>query len=447
MSWKPQEKHLTGLGVQKFDLMSIFFNSDSRPELHRALLTPLENALAEARSTRSCPSLPDLHWLELGIRRVLMNERSGREFLQRIVDDGDRPISTSLFFESLKSARRLRLCGEINDRLVCRVRQEMASHLDPFATEASLDGYAIFAGDGHYLAHACHDRSILGHNHAVGHFMGLDLRTHAMFRLTTSLHENSRKREHDMHALKRLEPKALRRNTPVGKRVIWVWDRAGIDAKFWSRCKQQHGVYFVSRTKDNMDVTSYGELSYDQNAPANNGVTGYHVAIINGERLRRVSYVCPDTGVAYDFLTSLTQLEPGIIAALYLARWDIEKVFDETKRKLGEGKSWATSETAKAIQAEMIAMTHNLLLLLERQLEEDHAITNQPEDRRRSKRIKKAIVQARERSRSFAPLVLELMARKTQRVLKFVRWTRNNLLSSDPLGHLLARLRAVLRVS
>ena len=79
----------------------------------------------------------------------------------------------------------------------------------------------------------------------------------------------------------------------------------------------------------------------------------------------------------------------GVIVELYRRRWEVEKVFDEIKNKLGEKKAWATSLVAKAVQGQMIAITHNLMLFYEDRLENDHGVTNQAENERREKRAAK----------------------------------------------------------
>jgi IS4 transposase len=67
-----------------------------------------------------------------------------------------------------------------------------------------------------------------------------------------------------------------------------------------------------------------------------------------------VRYRDPETGTVYDFLTSVTDLEPGLIAALYLARWRIEKVFDTVTGRiktthLGSKLSRSKSPTLGAV--------------------------------------------------------------------------------------------------
>jgi hypothetical protein len=55
---------------------------------------------------------------------------------------------------------------------------------------------------------------------------------------------------------------------------------------------------------------------------------------------------------------------PRLIVHLYRMRWHIEKSFDEFKNKLHETKAWTSGHNAKQIQAHLIFLTENLLLLL-----------------------------------------------------------------------------------
>jgi hypothetical protein len=57
----------------------------------------------------------------------------------------------------------------------------------------------------------------------------VDLRSHALTHLTLADTSGSRKREHDIHALKRLDNQTLRQSAPKGRKVLYVWDKAGID--------------------------------------------------------------------------------------------------------------------------------------------------------------------------------------------------------------------------
>ena len=117
-------------------------------------------------------------------------------------------------------------------------------------------------------------------------------------------------------------------------------------------------------------------------------------------------------------------LPPGVIVELYRRRWDLEKVFDQIKNKLGEKKAWATSLVAKAVQGQMVAITHNLMLLYEDRLENDHGVTNTAEDERREKRAL-AIARVAAKAGRPASTLLLIARRATQRSVKFVRWLRH----------------------
>ena len=72
------------------------------------------------------------------------------------------------------------------------------------------------------------------------------------------------KKEFDRHALKRLSASTLRQGAPKGRKVIHVWDKAGIGFRFWHNLKASAGVYFISLEKENMDLTPTGENHFDQ---------------------------------------------------------------------------------------------------------------------------------------------------------------------------------------
>jgi hypothetical protein len=120
----------------------------------------------------------------------------------------------------------------------------------------------------------------------------------------------------------------------------------------------------------------------------------------------------------------------------------VEKVFDEMKNKLGQTRAWGTSLVAREVQAHMIALTHNLLLNYEQELEDRHQVSNGPEDRRR---VQRSEAMRRQCARERMPVsrLLLLGRRATQRGVKFIRWLRQSL--RDRLAEALAvdRLRAL----
>ena len=389
------------------------------------LIQPLTGLIDLCKKKRKCSALTDHEWIKTGLLRVLSQEPSGRAFLQKLSDSGGSEIKRSLFFETLKSKRRLKMCSDVSLSLYERTRLK---HLesDPFSQLADLHEYDIHAGDGHYHEAAVHDERKDGKRYPTQHFYSVDLRSHALRHLTLADTSGSRKREHDTRALKRLDIVTLRQGAPKGRKVLYIWDRAGIDFFQWFKWKHLGGIYFVSREKSNMDGMVVGELYYDKKDPVNKGVQKYQIVGCSaGVIMSRVVYKCPISGIVYRFVTSLPNIPPGIIAYLYKSRWDIEKIFDEVKNKLAEKKAWATSDTAKEMQAQFVCIAHNLMLILEGCIEKE-GIVNHIENNRRSTRLKEVLTNTKTGKKKL-PDFLTQPKRATQRSVKFIRWLRNHL--------------------
>ena len=134
----------------------------------------------------------------------------------------------------------------------------------------------------------------------------------------------------------------------------------------------------------------------------------------------------------------------NLIAFLYKMRWDIEKVFDETKNKFNERKAWASSLRAKTQQGLFLCMAHNLMLLLERTLEREEGIVDEKCCRKRAKRMQLIEEKLKERGDMLNPLVSGLF-RVTQRSLQFIRWLRIQLRSPTPWPEAVDVLRPLMK--
>ena len=229
-----------------------------------------------------------------------------------------------------------------------------------------------------------------------------------------------------MHVLKRLGIQSLRQGAAKGRKVLYVWERAGIDFRQWYDWKQRGGIYFLSREKKNMALEVIGENQWDRADPRNAGVLGGElVSASRGVSVRRVRCHCVQRGEEFSFLTNECTLPPGVIAHLCRLRWEIEKTFDELKNKPGETKAWASSANAKTMQAQFPCMEHNLMLRCETELECSHGVRNKAELARRAKRLDK------ERERlakipALLPMLVRSFQRLTVRSVKFIRWLRCN---------------------
>lgn len=381
---------------------------------------PLEGLAAASPHSRSCPEFPDQDFLRLGVQRVLETSPSGRGFLQEHGPRFPDAPAYSNYFASLRSPRRALLLADIGRALLQRASPQLPDRL---ADIPELARYEVLAMDGHWHKAASHDPRHEGAKMAVGHFYALDLRRHTLRHMATAegLHE------HDMAALKRIGPKGLRCQVPKGRRVLLAYDKACIDFVYWGRGRRECAVYFVSRPKDGMAYDLLELRSWDESDPLQRGVTeDRRVMTRAGELLRIVAYTDPLSGEPFEFLTNEPDLSPGVVAEVYRRRWNVEKVFDEIKNKLGERKAWGTTLDAKTAQANLVAITHNLLVLYESRLEAKRGVCNRAEDARRAKRAEAADQACAAAGTPLSPLVL--MARgATQRSVKFIRWVRQSL--------------------
>ena len=406
-----------------------FFMTSSSDSVPDRFFHPVQGLLQECRHSRKCPTLSDIDWIKLGVSRVVDAPASGRGFLQSLIGQGQLAPSYSHFFETLKSTRRLKLCEEVNEGLIATHR-----HLpeDALAGFDELKNFEVRAGDGHWHSPACHDAprfsslkddgTEVKKKYPVGHLYTLDLRTHLMRHLMTSDQVNRRK-EHDMRGLKRAGASGLRDGVAKGRKLLMVWDSAAIDFGYWQKLKQGHGIYFLCRDKE-VEKIQCGNRPWDREAPVNDGVVADRQvgsSANSGYLVRVIEFQDPATRRKHRFVTNEMTLPPGLLAHLYRMRWDIEKVFDEVKNRLNQKKAWASSETAKSMQGHFIALTHNLMILLNRHLEQE-GVQDLKEQKRRKKRREKE--GKNRRDRKFVEGLSIWLRRATQRGVKFIRWLR-----------------------
>ncbi len=401
--------------------------------VNAAFFQPIAGLASRSSHARTCPDFSDDDYLQCGLLRVLESSTSGRAFLQEHGARLNNSPSQGNYFATLHSHRRGAVLADVNQALRIMANQALPDRLSGIS---ELAAYEVFAMDGHWHKAASHDPRHHGVKMAVGHFYTLNLRTHTLRQLAVG--EGAH--EHDISVLKRLTPRGLRQEVPKGRRTLMIYDRAGIDFDYWKRCRHECAVYFLSRTKSNTVLSWEERRMWDVSDPRNRGVQeDMRVKTRDGHSLRLIGYIDPVAGKAYEFLTNEPDLPPGVLAELYRRRWEVEKVFDELKNKLGEKKAWATSLAAKQAQAHFLTITHNLLLLYEQALAVRHEVQNQAEDQRRSERMKEHQQIARKKGQPLSTLLSRALS-ATQRSVKFIRWLR------EALRYQLAETTAVLRL-
>ena len=406
-------------------------------EVRHQFLQPLRDVFLLATTRRECPAQSDWDCLTKGVERVLSTARSGRDFLQTFQMFWDRQLQVGPYFEMLASPRRLSMVADCSALL--RRRVDALRHC-PLSEFESLAPFDLYAGDGHYLEHATHDPRIEETHWATGHFFALNLKSQSLFPLVLA-DRVERKKENDMHALKRQSVALLRQGAGKGRKVLWVWDKAGVDFAFW-RERKASGIYFLSLRKEGMCLELEKERVIDFTQRINQGVTSDRVVTDRrGIRVREITFRDPRDGAVYVYLTSEMTLEPGLLALLYKTRWEIEKVFDETKTKLAEKKSWATSDTAKEMQSHFVALVHNLLLLIQ-DWQREQGVENTAEQERREKRQAAQEIELKKTGRTL-PLIYTVLQRFTQATFKLIRWLRVHWHHPTSLSQALLQLQSL----
>lgn len=396
--------------------------------LRSEFLKPVERALQTAENTRKIQGLDDWSFLQTWLLRTLDSVKSSRDWLQKVRSLLRFFITISGSMRTLKSKRRLSLVEEVNESVVSQ--NDALTEEEPFREHEELDGFAIYAADGHYQGASAHEAPNHGKKRPVAHFFAANLRTHSLQHLDIARPDVARKKkaEHDMHVLKRLDPEKLRMGEPKGRKVILAYDPAGIGFAQWQKWKQGSGVYIITQETKNMALVKCGESCIDRNDRRNRGVEADQIVgpSNSGFAMRRIKYVDPATGKRYSFITNEMTLPPGLLAYIYKKRWDIEKIFDEMKNKLDEKKAWSKHPVAKCQQAQFQCLCHNLMMILERTLEREHGVEDKKVKHKAKARIEEEIHQARQAGRLENPLTTKVH-RATQRSLQFIRWLRDGI--------------------
>jgi len=371
----------------------------------------------------------------MGLERVLGDHRSGCAFVQSRVLRDLSNVSKSHYFESCKSSRRYRHLASLSTDFTHSHSQLALKANDLFAEvpalSKTLKNFHLYAGDGHFHAASSHDkRDQSGVKNAVGHLYSLNLRNGFLSHLALGS-DGTNKKPNDMGVLKKLDIKTLRQGAKKGQKVLYIWDRAGIDFQQWDRWKHNSGIYFLSRVKKNMKLEHPLAQPYDREDPLNAGIVADElVSHSAGGMIRRVTYIIPETGEKMAFLTNLgPAIPPGLVAQLYFMRWRIEKSFDDIKNKLYETKAWAMSYEAKRMQAAFIVLAYNLAQLLHADLESGRGETGTMDSGNIGKKAKRlaALTEKTEGRGDKLPLLRRTYLRASQLSVKFYRWLRNHI--------------------
>lgn len=390
-------------------------------------------------------ALHDFKFTRLGVQRTLGQCASGRDFIQQCREVQGEPLARASFFDSLHSLRRRDLLAELNSQLV---RQARSKTDDLLAGFQELKNRPIYAVDGHHVEHAVHSPP----DHKAEYVSANNLYVlclHSGLLCNLGAVQGDGVHRHEMPVFRQrvvawLTQRGADRRQP---RPILVLDPAFVDNTFWTlMVLNPEGALFITRLKANMKPLIYNARGWDVGLAVNEGVLAdLLVGFDNSCTMRLIRYRDPESGTEYEFLTSVTDLSPGLIALIYLLRWRIEKVFDTGKNKLQETKSWAVGNVAQDIRAHFFALTHNLLVLLRRQLELTEGIREEKVEQKRKAALKQRQRQAAVHGRKVASVQARLVA-VVQLTAQFIRAVRNGIIRNLRWAAALEPLRAAMKL-
>jgi len=407
--------------------------------LEQLIREQLDRALDGCRSTRQCPELEDRDFLFEGVVRVLGAYDSGRAWLQHQREQQRADIARSTAFDALNSPRRHTTVAEAAVAMQTNLLRELTRDgVDHLADFPELADWNVLATDGHAVEHAVHAaRDARGRHVADAGLYTLDLRTGLSAFLRPVAGDGHH--AHEWPAFK-----AAVRQLRSATRTLWIVDRAFIDNGGWDRLRRQ-GIYQITRLKDNMYPVEELPLKFDHADVVNTGVRRFARVRFHGVDgfFLLVGYRDPETGVRYQFLSSLPDtFRPGVIAWLYLLRWKIEKLYDTFKNKLHQTKAWANSTAAAAIRPLFISMTYNLLLWLQHRLHADFGIPDEKVARKFARQVEQRTETALAANRRVHPLQAATLPRRmAQMTVQFIRCVANHLLLPKPFSTILPAFR------
>ncbi len=270
------------------------------------------------------------------IVRVMGESKSGRSFIQSHRESDEAECDFAPYYESLHSERRLEMLREFHDGFM-KTTQATAvlKGIDYLAAFPELKDRMVIAADGHYHEHASHaKRTQSGSLLAPGTIYVQDTHTGMITPLIQTQTEG--KKHHEIKMLRKHLPSL---NKGFDKKPIVMYDLAIQDTAFFMEMKhsRKSGIDIITKLKSNIKFTLYQPVEFNRSLAINTGITGvYFVGLNNAGTMRVIHYTNPEDGVEYKFITTIDDLEPGLIAWLYLKRWDIEKTYDVKKNKLNE---------------------------------------------------------------------------------------------------------------
>lgn len=329
------------------------------------LLVPLQQALASVRGAASLGRVLSMEdFIALGVLRHLRGMTTLREQVQTLLhlDPAQAlhvPLARSTWSDALAARSRLAVLTQTLVVLNAKAERTLPDRL---AGIPGLGSREVGAIDGTYQHESAHFRRCTpkqgGADNDKGHALltFYNLRTglpQDVFVETRSRHESRMLRDYDRNA------QAMTRI----KGMLWLVDRAFIDASFWDAKKAKLASTMITRMKSSLRIDSTEGLPIADD-PVNAGVVkDLRITLSSSPEPWRLITYRTRRGHRVEFLTNDFDLLPGLVAFLYGRRWDEEKCFDTWKNMFSQAKAWGKGVVAIENQARLAIVTSVLVAL------------------------------------------------------------------------------------
>lgn len=158
---------------------------------------------------------------------------------------------------------------------------------------------------------------------------------------------------------------------PIEPGAYYVMDRGYIDFARLHRF-EQHGGFFVTRAKRNLDATRRTRRRVDRSTGLRCDQTivlaGPKSSRLYPEPLRRIVYCDAQTGRRFVFLTNNFALPALTITQLYACRWQIELFFKWIKQHLRIKAFYGTTDNAVKTQVWVAISVYVLVAIVKQEL-------------------------------------------------------------------------------
>jgi hypothetical protein len=153
--------------------------------------------------------------------------------------------------------------------------------------------------------------------------------------------------------------------------AFYVMDRAYVDYQRLFRITQSSS-FFVTRARRSFQFRRLYSHPVDKSTGLRSdqtvGLVSFYPRKAYPEKLRRITYVDPESSERFIFLTNQFLLQPLTITKVYRLRWQIELFFKWVKQHLRMKRFFGTSENAVKTQIWIAVTVYVLIAIIRKRL-------------------------------------------------------------------------------